>query len=88
MTKMKFIGFIIEDYSLGWIRELNSYMLNNGKKIKRYNDVYYDRKVAKDFLYYCEKNGLCRDEMYQISIQVAKKIKNNKRIHYISVSCC
>ena len=85
---MHFIGFVIEDYSLAWIREFNSFMLQNGHKIQTEYDTYFDSKIATKFLYDCEKNGLCKEPLYRISIEVAKIIKENRNIRYIKVSCC
>ena len=85
---MKFIGFIIEDYSLAWFREFNSFICEKGKRTEKDYRTFFDSKVATEFLYDCEKNGLCREPMYRTSIQVAKIIRNNKDIRYISISCC
>ena len=86
----EFMGFIIEDYSLGWIREFHRFILDNAKEIKRdlYLDTIYKSDIAQKFLYYCEKNGLCGDITFKTSIEVAKRIRDNKRIAYISFSIC
>lgn len=88
----KYMGDIANDISFRQIinlirfardKQLNKQQLD---ELCAFGDIVCNIKVIKEFLYDCEKNGVINDNDYHWDIFYCKKMLNNKRIHYFSIT--
>lgn len=88
----KYMGDIVDDISFRTIRNLIRFtrdkQLNEKAKNKvcLFGDIVCKVQVIKDFIYDCEKNGVINDEDYYWDVLFARKILENKRIKYFSIT--
>lgn len=81
----KFIGFIINDWPLTWMREF-SYFSHKHIHHTKYDTEYFAKQTAINFLYYCEKHGLCVEKEYRGAIEVAKRIRDYKNLAFYDIT--
>jgi hypothetical protein len=80
-----FIGFIIDDWSLTWMREFSYFSHKHIHHKDSCGEEVFAKQTAIDFLYYCEKHGLCVEEEYRGAIEVAKRIRDCKNLAFYDI---
>lgn len=89
----KYMGDIVDDISfrtiLNLIRFSRDKQLSKQERKELYcisGDIKCSISVIKAFLYDCEKNGVINDDDYHWDVFFCRKILENKRIKYYSIT--